>query len=140
MRLIDTDEITKDILLKRHIAECKKRIDIITEYMLCSKNSDNDECKKTIKTLNAAVSSLKKQIPMKPILKNGQSLIHSNYAYGHGETKVEKWQEWVCPVCGWFVGERYNCIRNGGSKHSHDQRRCNFCNECGQRIDWSERK
>lgn len=53
---------------------------------------------------------------------------------GYGEYKVTKWQDWVCPICGWFVGQRYNRSQN----HSHDQRKCNYCNECGQKLDWSD--
>lgn len=80
-----------------------------------------------------AVWALEKQIPMKPILKNGESGSFVDYEDGHGEYKVTKWQDWVCPICGWFVGQRYNRSQN----HSHDQRKCNYCNECGQKIDWS---
>lgn len=81
-----------------------------------------------------AVWALEKQIPMKPILKNGENGSFVDYENGHGEYKVTKWQDWVCPICGWFVGQRYNRSQN----HSHDQRKCNYCNECGQKIDWSD--
>lgn len=81
-----------------------------------------------------AVWALEKQIPMKPILKNGENGSFVDYENGHGEYKVTKWQDWVCPICGWFVGQRYNWSQN----HSHDQRKCNYCNECGQKIDWSD--
>ena len=75
-----------------------------------------------------------KQIAKKPILKNGESRSFVDYEDGHGEYKVTEWQDWVCPICGWFVGQRYNWSRN----HSHDQRKCNYCNECGQKLDWSD--
>ena len=81
-----------------------------------------------------AINALEKQIPKKPILKNGESGSFVDYKDGHGEYKVTKWQDWVCPICGWFVGQRYNRSQN----HSHDQRKCNYCNECGQKIDWSD--
>ena len=81
-----------------------------------------------------AIEALEKQIPKKPILKNGESGSFVDYKDGHGEYKVTKWQDWVCPICGWFVGQRYNRSQN----HSHDQRKCNYCNECGQKIDWSD--
>ena len=81
-----------------------------------------------------AIQALEKQIPKKPILKNGESGSFVDYKDGHGEYKVTKWQDWVCPICGWFVGQRYNRSQN----HSHDQRKCNYCNECGQKIDWSD--
>lgn len=88
----------------------------------------------TDKPLRMAIQALEKRVPMKPVLKNGESVAFVDYADGHGECKTTKWQDWVCPVCGWFVGQRYNRLQ----KRPHDQRKSNFCNECGQRIDWSE--
>ena len=89
-----------------------------------------------LKNMEMIVQALEKQIPKKPILKNGESGSFVDYEDGHGEYKVTKWQDWVCPICGWFVGQRYNRSQN----HSHDQRKCNYCNECGQKIDWSDEK
>ena len=97
----------------------------------------NNDCKFTeddYKANEMAIQALEKQIPKKPILKNGESGSFVDYKDGHGEYKVTKWQDWVCPICGWFVGQRYNRSQN----HSHDQRKCNYCNECGQKIDWSD--
>lgn len=87
-----------------------------------------------IDALEMAIQALEKQIPKKPILKNGESRSFVDYENGYGEYKVTKWQDWVCPICGWFVGQRYNRSQN----HSHDQRKCNYCNECGQKLDWSD--
>ena len=87
-----------------------------------------------IESVKVAIKALEKQIPKKPILKNGESGSFVDYKDGHGEYKVTKWQDWVCPICGWFVGQRYNRSQN----HSHDQSKCNYCNECGQKIDWSD--
>ena len=87
-----------------------------------------------LKNMEMIVQALEKQIPKKPILKNGESGSFVDYEDGHREYKVTKWQDWVCPICGWFVGQRYNRSQN----HSHDQRKCNYCNECGQKIDWSD--
>ena len=92
------------------------------------------ECSIFAEALGLAIQALEKQIPKKPILKNGESGSFVDYEDGHGEYKVTKWQDWVCPICGWFVGQRYNWSQN----HSHDQRKCNYCNECGQKIDWSD--
>ena len=90
--------------------------------------------KRVVEARDMAINALEKQIPKKPILKNGESGSFVDYKDGHGEYKVTKWQDWVCPICGWFVGQRYNRSQN----HSHDQRKCNYCNECGQKIDWSD--
>ena len=92
------------------------------------------ECSIFAEAIGLAIHALEKQIPKKPILKNGESGSFVDYKDGHGEYKVTKWQDWVCPICGWFVGQRYNRSQN----HSHDQRKCNYCNECGQKIDWSD--
>lgn len=81
-----------------------------------------------------AINALEKQIPKKPILKNGETLVHLNKGDKPHEWQMNKWQDWVCPVCGWFVGQRYNASQ----AHPHDQRKSKFCNECGQAIDWGE--
>lgn len=86
--------------------------------------------------IDIAIAALEKQIPKKPILKNGETLVHLNKGDKPHEWQLNKWQDWVCPVCGWFVGQRYNALQ----AHPHDQRKSNFCNECGQAIDWSENK
>lgn len=87
--------------------------------------------------VDMAITALEKQIPKKPVLTSGDSLVHVNKGDKPHEWKVKKWQEWCCPVCGWFVGERFNAHRHDGSVHSHDQCKSNYCNECGQAIDWT---
>lgn len=69
-----------------------------------------------------------------PIWKSGESLVHTDYADGHGETTLEKWAAWVCPKCEWFVGEQF---RPKFLNKPHNQSKCNFCPRCGQRIDWA---
>lgn len=70
-----------------------------------------------------------KQIKKRPIWKHGSSIIHKDYVDGHGETTEEKWADWTCPNCGWFVGEQYIPRR-------HNQQKCNYCSRCGQAIQW----
>ena len=121
--------------------ECQKKqvygryedcnIDKCDDCELCYKQGNNGE---RIESTKIAIQALEKQIPKKPILKNGESRSFVDYENGYGEYKVIKWQDWVCPICGWFVGQRYNRSQN----HSHDQRKCNYCNECGQKLDWSD--
>ena len=89
---------------------------------------------KQLGTLEEVREAVERQQPRKAILKNGKSGMFVDYADGHGEYKVTKWQDWCCPVCGWFVGQRYNASQG----KSHDQRKSEYCNECGQHIDWSE--
>lgn len=126
-------------------------IECLTAYLECESrrsriegcNNNCNECelcyfqgttKQHLEGIKIAIQALEKQIPKKPILKNGESGSFVDYKDGHGEYKVTKWQDWVCPICGWFVGQRYNRSQN----HPHDQRKCNYCNECGQKIDWSD--
>ena len=64
-----------------------------------------------------------------PILKKGESVACVDYADGDGTILRKKWLDWVCPNCGWFVGEQYVPRR-------HNQSKSNFCSKCGQAIDW----
>lgn len=92
---------------------------------------------RAIGTVEECRTAVEKQTAKRPVLKNGESGMFVDYTDGHGEYKVAKWQEWVCPVCGWFVGQRYNAHRNGSKPHPHDQRKSKYCNECGQKLDWN---
>lgn len=97
--------------------------------------------KKTDKQLQQEVAEIRRfvygdsrDVARKPVLKTGKSIVHCNKGDQPHEWKLEKWQDWCCPVCGWFVGQRYNAMQD----KLHDQRKCNYCNECGQKIDWSD--
>ena len=89
---------------------------------------------------DVAIQALEKQIPKKPVLKSSESVFHIYKGNRPHEWKRNKWESWCCPVCGWFVGERYNRVSNDGSTHTHDQRKSDFCDECGQKIDWSDKE
>lgn len=91
------------------------------------------ECVKKNFTLKSLLEAREKQIAKKPILKTGAEVMHVNREKGPHELIKSKYQDWTCPVCGCFVGQRYN-----SAQLTHDQRKCKFCNECGQKIDWSE--
>lgn len=84
-----------------------------------------------IGTVEECQETREKQKPKKPIWKQGIGIVHKDYADGHGETVEEKWTDWVCPNCGWFVGEQYIPRR-------HNQRKSNYCSRCGQKINWSK--
>ena len=68
-----------------------------------------------------------------PVWKNGESVIHVSRADGTGGFEKNKWADWTCPACGWFVGEQY-------IPRHHNQRKSNFCSHCGQKIDWANAK
>ena len=59
-----------------------------------------------------AINALERQIPQKP---------REHYHWGDF-TKEEKLEnnQWFCGKCDWQIGEEDN-----------------YCNECGQRVDWS---
>ena len=67
----------------------------------------------------------------KPVFKTGESVYHVSYADGTGGFEINKWADWTCPDCGWFVGEQYIPRR-------HNQQKCNYCARCGCAIDWSD--
>ena len=68
----------------------------------------------------------------KPVFKTGESVYHVSYADGTGGFEKNKWADWTCPDCGWFVGEQYIPRR-------HSQQKCNYCAKCGCAIDWSDK-
>lgn len=67
----------------------------------------------------------------KPVRKVKNSIVHTDYADGSAETKAIQRVSWCCPVCDWFVGEQVDVF---GRKHN--QQKKNFCDWCGQKIDW----
>ena len=84
---------------------------------------------KGIGTVEECWEAMEKKKPKKPVWKNGSSIICKDYADGHGEVEENKWADWLCPNCGWFVGEQYIPRR-------HNQQKSNYCSRCGQAIQW----
>lgn len=84
-----------------------------------------------IGTVEECREAREKQTPKRPVWKKGRSVICKDYVDGHGEIEENKWANWVCPNCGWFVGEQYIPRR-------HNQQKSNYCSRCGQAIQWSE--
>ena len=70
-------------------------------------------------------------IGIPPILKTERSMAHVLYSDGHGALESQEYTEWLCPVCDCFVGS-HRVTRYGEKKKP-----CNFCTQCGQKIDWS---
>lgn len=79
-----------------------------------------------------AIQAIEKQIPKKPILKDRTEVIHLNKGDEPHEWREVKRQDWVCPVCGSFVGQGHNAFQI----KPHDQKKCNYCNDCSQAINW----
>ena len=78
-----------------------------------------------------AINALEKQIAKKPILKHDVSVMHINRGNQPHEWKRLESDNWHCPECDSFVGERVYV-------HSkvHNQRKKKYCDNCGQKLDW----
>ena len=96
-------------------------------------NPSNITCDLTTEVLDMAIQALEKQIPKKPILKHDVSVMHINRGNQPHEWKRLESDNWHCPECDSFVGERVYV-------HSkvHDQRKKKYCDDCGQKLDWSD--
>lgn len=70
-----------------------------------------------------------------PVLETRTSTYHECYADGSGAFRTREFTDWMCPECGWFVGELYS-----GFGQWHIQGDMSFCARCGQRIDWTKPK
>lgn len=81
--------------------------------------------------IDVAIQALEKHIPKKPILKHDVSVMHINRGNQPHEWKRLESDNWHCPECDSFVGERVYV-------HSkvHDQRKKKYCDNCGQKLDW----
>lgn len=91
-------------------------------------------CTDSLEILHMSVNALEKQTPQKPVLcMNEKSGMFVDYADGHGEYKTQMNNWWRCPCCNEVVGQRVIV-----HKHIHDQRKKNFCEKCGQAIEWSK--
>ncbi len=84
-----------------------------------------------IGTVEECREAKERQTPKRPVWKKGRSVICKDYADGHGEVEENKWADWVCPNCGWFVGEQYIPRRR-------NQQKSNYCSRCGQAIQWDK--
>ena len=92
---------------------------------------DKNSKTRNAKALDVAIQALEKQIPKKPILKHDVSVMHINRGNQPHEWKRLESDNWHCPECDSFVGERVYV-------HSkvHDQRKKKYCDNCGQKLDW----
>ena len=68
-----------------------------------------------IKSIEIAIQALEKQIPKKPTYEGD----------GYAPDGTFVWDEWICPCC--------------GSRYEVDYDDYDFCPNCGQKIDWSDK-
>lgn len=88
---------------------------------------------KRAEAIDVAINALEKQIPKKPILKHDVSVMHINRGNQPHEWKRLESDNWHCPECDSFVGERVYVLSK-----IHDQRKKKYCDNCGQKIDFGE--
>lgn len=69
--------------------------------------------------------------PKVPVFREQDAVQAVDYADGTGEVQKIRYADWFCPVCGWFVGERY-------LPRMHSQQKSDYCSRCGQAIDWTK--
>ena len=108
-----------------------KMTDSEAKVILESEYKFHGECSVFGEALTMAIKALEKQIPKKPILKHDVSAMHINRGNQLHEWKRLESDNWHCPECDSFVGERVYV-------HSkvHDQRKKKYCDNCGQKLDW----
>ena len=128
-----------DDLISRQAAIEEVHGAIYEFFDICDDDEESPMTYKDEKLLeiNKAISGRIKALPSaqperkKPVFKTGESVYHVSYADGTGGFEKNKWADWTCPDCGWFVGEQYIPRR-------HNQQKCNYCARCGCAIDWSD--
>lgn len=86
---------------------------------------------KRAEAIDVAINALEKQIPKKPILKHDISVMHINRGNQPHEWKRLESDNWHCPECDSFVGERVYVLSK-----IHDQRKKKYCDNCGQKLNW----
>ena len=94
---------------------------------------DNHAGRAQSEAFQMAINALEKQMPKKPILKHDVSVMHINRGNQPHEWKRLESDNWHCPECDSFVGERVYVLSK-----IHDQRKKKYCDNCGQKIDFGE--
>lgn len=95
---------------------------------------DYDTRQKVLQIIDCVkeVDLLDRDTGKEPLLETKTGYSHVSYADGTGGFETNTFTDWVCPTCGWFVGELYS-----GFGQWHIQGETSYCARCGQRIDWS---
>ena len=123
-RYIDSD------VLKKHI--CHRFMRLNSESKIGLK-----ECKEIYAVIDEEkeIKVFDRDDGAEPILETKTGLHLELHSDGHGEFVQSTYTDWMCPNCGWFVGELYSGF---GKWHIQDE--LSFCSRCGQKIDWSKPK
>lgn len=108
------------------IKQFKERIDI-PDY--------KEQIPEYYEAMEIAINAIEKQIPKKPILKHDVSVMHLNMGNKPHQWKRLESDNWHCPECDSFVGERVYVH----DRH-HDQKKKKYCDNCGQKLNWESDK
>lgn len=82
------------------------------------------------------LEALNKSEAIPPVLcMSERSVTFVEYADGHGEAKTQVNNWFRCPRCNGIVGERRFV-----HKRIIDQRTKQFCEKCGQKMEWGQEK
>lgn len=96
------------------------------------KYEDRKVAERVIKNIKS-VDLLERDEGKEPILETRTSVYHVRRADGKSGFRSREYTDWMCPVCGWPVGELYS-----GHGQWHIQYEKSYCARCGQRIDWTK--
>lgn len=127
-------EAIKMLQIQKPAYGCKEyQKPLMYAYEMAIKALEEVQQYRAIGTPEELQAAKEKQIPKKPILKHDVSVMHINRGNQPHEWKRLENDNWHCPKCDSFVGERVYV-------HSkvHDQRKKKYCDNCGQKLDWSD--
>lgn len=109
------------------------RRDVLLELGRSGIDYDTREKVRRILEIAKTVDLSERDEGKEPILESRTSVYHVIRSDGTGGFKSSEYEDWMCPVCGWFVGELYS-----GFGRWHIQGETSYCARCGQRIDWTK--
>ena len=96
-------------------------------YWIENLNLRHSDHKELVEAVNLAFEALEKQIPKKPKIYTDTRNYMDMYGNVTDSYDVDVYE---CPNCGAYITERY--------KDDTHELVPNYCNNCGQCLDWSE--
>ncbi len=103
------------------------------EIALCGLDYNTREKVQSVIDGIKGVDLLSRDEGKEPVLETKTSVSHVFYADGSDGFESTTFTDWMCPVCGWFVGELFS-----GFGKWHIQGETSYCARCGQKIDWTK--
>lgn len=114
--------------IKKNIAECKRRIFRIKDFMENSKDANNDKCKENIFVLETTIQALE-EVEQYRALGTVEGLKEAREKQVAKKVIVEDdGDSLLCPSCGLE-------LMGSITDYDHDPY---YCFECGQALKWGE--